>query len=323
MNNYSYRTPPLDAIRGFVAVARRMSITLASQDLFLTQSAVSRQIQTLEEYFGTPLFIRRHRAIELTEVGEQLFNLASTWFDRLIEFSEATRLDGRTQPVTITASIGVSSLWILPKLGAFQSLHPNTDVRVAANNRVIDLEHESIDLAIRYCREANTPKESIRLFGEKIIPVASKAVAARAFKDRASLLNEVLLELDMRAMPWLRWSDWLTATGSTMAKPRGYLHFNQYDQVIQAAIEGHGVALGRVALVMPMLNDGRLVSHVQENPGVSDFAYWLIKAGQTVRPEVQIFADWLIGEVQSTTDLLDSMVVRPASDAQAQAQAAD
>ncbi len=314
MNNFSYRTPPLDAIRGFVAVARRMSITLASQDLFLTQSAVSRQIQTLEEYFGTPLFIRRHRAIELTEVGEQLFKLASSWFDRLIEFSETTRQHGRTHPVTITASIGVASLWILPKLGAFQTLHPNIDVRVAANNRVLDLEQESIDLAIRYCRESNTPRGSIRLFGEKIIPVASKAVAARAFKDRASLLNEVLLELDMRAVPWLRWSDWLTATGSATAKPRGHLHFNQYDQVIQAAIEGHGVALGRVALVMPMLKDGRLVSHAEANPGVSDFAYWLIKPREAVRPEVQIFADWIISEVRTTTDLLDSIVIRPSND---------
>jgi LysR family glycine cleavage system transcriptional activator len=308
MNHFIYRTPPLDAIRGFVAVARRMSITLAAQDLFLTQSAVSRQIRTLEEYLGTPLFIRKHRAIEMTDVGEQLFALASTWFDRLIEFSETTRKDVHVRPVTITASIGVASLWILPKLGAFQALHPAIDVRLAANNRVLDLEEESIDLAIRYCREATTPHGSIRLFGEKIVPVANPAVAARAFTGHPDFRNEVLLELDMRALPWLRWSDWLVATHQADAKPRQYLHFNQYDQVIQAAIEGHGVALGRLALVMPMLADGRLVCQPQANVGISDLAYWLIKSEHPARAEVDIFAEWLIDEVHTTANYMESVL---------------
>lgn len=314
MNKYSYKTPPLDAIRGFVAVARRMSITLAAQDLFLTQSAVSRQIQTLEEHLGTPLFVRKHRAIELTEAGEQLFQLASPWFYRLMEFAETTRSVEKSLPVTITANIGSTSLWILPRLGAFQALHPHIDVRITANNQVLDLEKEGIDLAIRYCRKANAPEGSIRLFGEEVVPVANKVVAARAFKSRTSLFDEVFLELDVPARPWLRWSDWLRATDLADAKPRAYLHMNQYDQVIQAAVEGHGVALGRLALILPLLKDGRLVAQPEAQLGISDFAYWLCKPADPARQEVKLFSDWIIGEAMLTSDLLASTIKDKISD---------
>jgi LysR family transcriptional regulator, glycine cleavage system transcriptional activator len=305
MSNPLLTLPPLDAIRGFVAVARRMSITQAANDLCLTQSAVSRQIQTLEEHLGTPLLIRKHRAIALTEAGERLLHLASPWLDHLAEYSDSLLKHGRLRPVTITASISVTSLWILPRLGAFQEAHPNIDVRVSANNRMLDLKKEGIDLAIRYAREADVPSDATRLFGEKVLPMASKKVAARAFKNPKALLNEVLLELDERALPWLRWSNWLTATGLPDAKPKAYLHLNQYDQVIQAAIEGHGVALGRVALVLPMLKDGRLVALGDTRLGNSDYAYWLIDESPSPRTEVQVFRDWIIKEVKLGVRELD------------------
>ncbi|MDQ2987631.1 MAG: LysR substrate-binding domain-containing protein [Pseudomonadota bacterium] len=290
--------PPLDAIRGFVAVARRMSITLAAKDLCLTQSAVSRQIQSLEEHLGAPLLIRKHRAIALTTEGEQLLHLASPWLDRLSDFSESLKQRGRLRPVTITALISVTSLWLLPRLGAFQKAHPNIDVRMSANNRVMNLQREGIDLAIRYARAGDVPPGAVRLFGEKVLPVASKAVAARAFNHPAALLDEVLLEFDEGALPWLRWSDWLNAIGLPDAKPKAYLHLNQYDQVVQAAIDGHGVALGRMALVLPMLKDCRLVALADHGFGNSDYAYWLIDESASPRGEVLEFRNWLIKEVE-------------------------
>lgn len=307
MSNPLLTLPPLDAIRGFVAVARRMSITQAATDLCLTQSAVSRQIQTLEEHLGTQLLVRKHRAIALTEAGERLLHLASPWLDRLAEYSDSLHKHGRLRPVTITASISVTSLWILPRLGAFQEAHPNIDVRVSANNRLLDLKQEGIDLAIRYARAGDVPADATRLFGEKVLPMASKEVAARAFKDPKALLNEVLLELDERALPWLRWSNWLSATGLPDAKPKAYLHLNQYDQVIHAALEGHGVALGRVALVLPMLKDGRLVALGDTQLGNSDYAYWLIDESSSLRPEVQVFRDWIIKEVKLGSSELERM----------------
>ncbi len=304
MHNTLLNLPPLDALRGFVAVARRMSITLAAQDLCLTQSAVSRQVQSLEEHLRTPLFVRKHRAIALTDAGEQLFHLASPWLDLLVDYTRSVQEEGRPRPVTITSSIGVTSLWLLPRLGAFQAAHPHIDVRVAANNRFLDLKQEGIDLALRYCPAAQAPKGAVRLFGEDIVPVASKSVAAKAFKDATSLLQHVLLDLDERNLPWLRWSEWLRSRGFLNAKPKAYLHFNQYDQVIQAAMEGHGIALGRVALVQPMLDDGRLVAQPGAQIGVNDYAYWLVHSSESPREEVKVFSDWIIREVTRASALL-------------------
>lgn len=307
MANQLLNLPPLDAIRGFVAVARRMSITLAAKDLCLTQSAVSRQIQSLEEHLGTPLLIRKHRAIELTPAGERLRHLASPWLDNLAEYSASLRQRDQLQPVTITTPMSVAALWILPRLGAFQDAHPHIDVRVSANNRMLNLKQEGIDLALRYARKADVPDHAIHLFGEKIVPMASKNVAARAFKNPKALLNEVLLELDERALPWLRWSNWLTAIGMPDAKPKAYLHLNQYDQLIHAAVGGHGVVLGRVPLVLPLLQDGRLVALSGTGLGDSDYAYWLIDESTAPRAEVQVFRDWIIKEVQSGVDELEKM----------------
>jgi DNA-binding transcriptional LysR family regulator len=302
MDHDLLKLPPLDAVRGFVAVARRMSITLAARDLCLTQSAVSRQVQALEEHLGTALFVRQHRALALTGAGEQLLQIASPWLDRLGEFSRSIRQDGRARPVTITASIGVAALWILPRLGAFQAAYPHIDVRVAANNRLLDLEQEGIDLAIRYCREAQAPRGAALLFREHIVPVASKSLAAAAFRDGSALSQQVLLELDDRMRPWLRWSDWLSGQGMRGVEPKAYLHFNQYDQVIQAAIEGHGVALGRVGLIFPMLKDGRLVAQPEREVASSDYAYWLVQMAETARPEVLALRDWIVASAAQLSE---------------------
>lgn len=289
--------PPLDSLRGFVAVCRRKSISLAAQDLFLTQSAVSRQIQALEERLGLPLFIRRHRALELTDAGEELYQLCSPWLDGLAAFAQRTRRQGGGRPVTITASVGVTSLWLLPRLGRFQDEHPNIDVRVAANNRLLDLKLEDIDLGIRYCKAADAPDEAGLLFREQVVPVAAKALAERAFSGPQAMLKETLLDLDDKGRPWLSWAEWLEARDLADCKPRAYLHFNQYDQMIQAAVEGHGIALGRVPLLQPLLREGRLFAQPGGVFEISDYGYYLVEANRNSRPEVEIFRDWILSEV--------------------------
>lgn len=289
--------PPLDAVRGFVAVGRRMSITLAAQDLCLTQSAVSRQIQALEDYFRTPLLVRKHRAIAFTDAGERLFELAAPWLDRMAEFTQTVRHERKLRPVTITASIGVTALWILPRLGTFQTRHPQVDVRVAADNRMLDLQQEAIDLAIRYCTPADVPARAARLFDEEVVPVAAPAVAAHAFTRPDALLEYALLEYDDRGRPWLNWQHWLKSRQLDGRKPQATLHFNQYDQVIQAALEGQGVALGRIPLIQPMLRDGRLIAQPGATLKVEGHGYWLIEAADEPREEVRLFRDWLVAQV--------------------------
>lgn len=136
------KIPSLDLIRGFVAVGRRMSITLAAQDLFLTQSAVSRQIHGLEESLGVKLFVRSHRAIAFTAEGERLFRVADNSMQQLQDVVGAMQDNLRQRPVTVTASVGFVGLWLLPRLGRFQQKNPEIEIRLSANNQIVDLRKE-------------------------------------------------------------------------------------------------------------------------------------------------------------------------------------
>jgi LysR family glycine cleavage system transcriptional activator len=296
-----HRLPSLDLLRGFVAVGRRMSITLAAQDLYLTQSAVSRQVQALEEVLGCKLLTRGHRAIHFTPEGERLFRIANGALQQLQDAVAALTAKSERQPVTITANIGFTGLWLLPRLGQFQQRYPGIDVRVAANNTILDLRAEGIDLAIRYCREAAAPPGAQRLFGDVVVPVAHPSLNVGRL-DAKVLSEQILLEYDdpgRPRRPWLQWSDRLSSAGLVDIKPRGVLRFNQYDQVIQAAATGQGIALGRRELVQTMLADGRLVVlDWGEADASSSYAFWLVQAEPTPRDDVRIVLDWLLSHAQ-------------------------
>jgi LysR family transcriptional regulator, glycine cleavage system transcriptional activator len=141
----------------FVAVGRRMSITLAAEDLCLTQSAVSRQVRALEAKLGSKLLVRGHRSISLTSEGERLFHVADAAMRELQEVVGAVRVGSVTRPVTIASSIGVAGLWLMPRLGEFLRRHPNIDVRISASNELSDLRSEEIDLTVRYCPPEAAP----------------------------------------------------------------------------------------------------------------------------------------------------------------------
>ena len=288
------RLPSLDLVRGFVAVGRRMSITLAAEDLCLTQSAVSRQIHGLEDILGVKLLTRGHRSIAFTVEGERLFRSADGAVQQLQDVFASLIIPRGRRPVTVTTSTGVASLWLLPQLGVFQNQWPGIDVRLAASNRILDIKADGIDIALRYCSPANAPAGAIRLFGEKIVPVAHPSLGLTKLTSPEVISKLVLLEFDDAKRPWLQWNEWLASSGLEKAKPKGILRFNQYDLVIHAALAGQGVALGRQNLIEPLLAEGRLISLAssQKHSG-DDYAYWLVVADQQPREEVRIVADWI------------------------------
>jgi len=291
------RLSSLDLIRGFVAVGRRMSITLAAQDLCLTQSAVSRQIHALEKQLGIRLLVRGYRSIALTPAGEHLFRSADRSVQELQDVLGEVSTSSAARPVTLSASIGVTGLWLLPRLTRFQQLYPGVDLRISANNNVVNLRNDGIDLAIRYTSPSEAPEGAVRLFGESVAPVMHPSLGVDSLRSGRDLSKLNLLEFDDPHHPWLQWNDWLTATGWSNAKPRGMLHFNQYDQLIQAAIAGQGVALGRLELIQPVLDDRKL--SVVASPQVhASHAYWLIQADVDARPDVRRVAGWIESEVK-------------------------
>ncbi|MFZ5509902.1 MAG: transcriptional regulator GcvA [Pseudomonadota bacterium] len=291
------RLPSLDLLRGFEAAARHLSFTRASAELFVTQSAVSRQIKTLEEHLGVALFRRGNRELFLTDSGQVLFKALR---DALPQIEAAVaRIGGMAdgRPLTVTASVSFSALWLVPRLPEFRRGHPEIDVRIAADNRVLDLERAGIDLAIRYDRQTAMPPEAELLFGETVFPVCSPALArdrSRPLKKPADLARHVLLHLDGAASqwPWLNWNEWLEALGLRDLRPAGVMRFSHYDQLIQAAIEGEGVALGRDPLIRQAMARKQLVAPFSTR-SVSPRAYFLLRAKGAARPEVEAFAAWL------------------------------
>jgi LysR family glycine cleavage system transcriptional activator len=293
----------LDLVRGFVAVGRRMSITHAAEDLCLTQSAVSRQVAALEEHLGVRLFTRGYRSIAFTPEGERLFRSADAAVQQLQDAMGDLRAGGEAAPVVLSASIGVTGLWLLPRLSRLQAAHPEVELRVSASDRVQDLRHDDIDLAIRYAPDTPPSPDALRLFGETVVAVAHPSFGADALRTRQALGRLTLLEIDpprghLRPA-WLQWAPWLKQRGWSAAKPRGMLRFNQYDTVIQAALAGQGVALGRLPLMQPLLDDGRLVL-VDPARTETDYAYWLLQADAAPRPAVRKVAAWVAREAGGT-----------------------
>jgi len=295
------RLPTLDLLKGFDAAARHLSFTRAGEELFLTQSALSRQMQTLEEQLGAPLFERRHRALRLTEAGQVLQVAAKSVLDELTHAVAKIRRERSVQPLTISTAIPFAALWLLPRLPRFRERHPEVDVFISADNRILDLDRERIDLAVRYCPDSLAPRDALRLFGERLQPVCSPALAsdpARPLKQPEDLARHVLLNLedDRGRFPWLNWTQWFAAIGVPEPKPAGLLRFNQYDLLVRAAIDGQGVALGRSPLIDQLVAKGTLVAPFRGKHATSR-AYFIVRAAQAAwRPEAQAFVDWLRAE---------------------------
>lgn len=273
-----------------------MSITAAARELCLSQSAVSRQVRALEQRLKVKLLVRGHRAVSFTREGERLFESGDAAL-RQLEYAFGTlRAAVRQAPITLSASVGVTGLWLLPRLGHFQARYPSIDLRVAAENRLVDLAGEGVDLAIRYGRRPPSAGGVSRLFGETVAPVAHPSLGISVL-SRVALRQRVLLEFDSPGRPWLHWDAWFGALGWRGVRPKSTLRFTQYDQVIRAALAGQGIALGRLELLSSLLSDGSLVRLHTPRPGPkNDSAYWLVQADVHPRSSVAAVIDWILEE---------------------------
>lgn len=295
--------PSLDPLKGFEAAARHLSFTKAAAELFLTQSAISRQIQTLEDQLGVKLFRREVRRLALTAEGETLHRAAAEMLARLADVCAGLKAAQRRPRVTVSAAVGIASLWLVPRLAAFQEIEPDLDVLISADNRIVDLEREDIDVALRYIAPEVAPPDATLLFDEVVFPVASPALVAAlpAVLGAGDLGKLTLLAYEGgNNTPWLSWEPWLIGLGLAHATPQAVLRFTQYDQMIRAAEDGRGLALGRGPLVAQAVAAGRLQALSDSRRRVAARAYFLVRSPRGLRPEVGRFAAWLVEEAKKT-----------------------
>jgi DNA-binding transcriptional LysR family regulator len=319
------RTRPISAghLRAFEAVARHLNFRAASEEMALTQSAVSRQIQALEEEVGVPLFLRHTRAVELTAAGAQLLVAVSNALPRVDSAVRQIRQSAGRRAVALTTFASFASMWLIPRLEQFQRDHPDIDIRIDASDQTLDLDVADVDLALRYGPMATMPPHAVRLFGEQLTPVASPWLlkSGSALKKPADIANFTLIEAgDAHAthLEWLTWRRWFDEHGLPKLQPKRWLYFNYAYQMVQAALTGQGIVLARLPMIAESLANGDLVEPLPNQRMDSPMAYWLVIGPRSAqRPEIKAFCDWLmaqskitrhaIGEVPDpdTVDMLD------------------
>ena len=308
MANANRSLPPLDLLRGFESAARHLSFTRAGAELFLTQSAVSRQILALEEFVGAPLFERRHKALALTAAGQAYYRVVSAALEQVREATRKLRESGqRGHVLTVTTTVSFASTWLVPRLVRFRREQPGVDVRITATHEVLDLEREGVDLAVRDCALGSAPPGAILLVGEHLAAMCSPAYAkeARALKRPLNrpedLRYHVMLNMHdpTGRLPWISWGQWLESAGVEDLVPAGTLTFDQYDQVINAAVHGQGVALGRMTLTEEHRRAKRLVVLFGRSQQLARGYHAVLARGAAERPEVQRFLQWMQREIAS------------------------
>jgi LysR family glycine cleavage system transcriptional activator len=280
-----------------------LSFTRAADELNVTPAAVSAQIRALEDQIGVRLFWRTSRTVRLTSAGETLLPAAREAFDLLGRALERISGTGRARTLSVSTGLSFAAKWLLPRLDRFRSLHPGIDIRLDATEKLADFVRDEVDVAIRFGPGIYPGLRSDRLFDEEVFPVCSPRLLRSAFplQRPADLRHHTLLHEDWpgRDGTWPDWRMWLLAAGASEVNPTQGIHFTQTALVIQAAINGQGVALGTTSLVADDLLAERLVRPFDLSlKGPPQFAFYLVAPRATAdRPLVRAFREWVLAEI--------------------------
>lgn len=292
--------PPLRALRAFEAAARHLSIAKAAAELGVTPGAVSHQIKALEDWLGTPVFHRLTRALKLTDAGAEALPLLTEGFEA---FSAATVLMQQRRDshvLTISVSPGFGSLWLVPRLDSFRRQHPDVDLRIDGTDRLVDVNRDGADVAIRYGPGGYQAVRSDRLFAMRSTPVCSPALLSQgaALDSPSDLEHHTLLHVEWKETE-ASWRTWLLAAGARQVDPYRGPRFTKEEMAVRAALDGKGVALIGDRMVADHLASGRLVRPF--DAGMSTplvFAYFLLRPGTGPdTPKVARFREWLLAQI--------------------------
>ncbi len=301
------RLPSLNAVKAFEAAARSRSFTRAAEELFVTPGAVSQQVKALEAELGLKLFNRERQRLVLTEAGREYLAVVRDALDQIAHGTERLSQRQRSGVLTVSVSPDFAAKWLVARLGRFGEGHPEIDLRVAASDERVDFAREDVDLAVRHGDGRWPELEVTRLCTEQLFPVCSP----RFTRGRTRLINAAdMLKFPLLRMDdWTNWGRWFEAAGvTTQARPGPVL--NRASMLIDAAIDGQGIALARTALVALDLIHGRLVRPVDVSLRMLN-TYWIISPKATARtPKIATFRQWLLAEAAEDARRLDPICSR-------------
>ncbi len=296
------RLPPPNSLVVFEAVARHLSFTAAADELKVSQAAVSRQVNVLEQHFGVSLFDRLHRTIKLTRQGEALDKAVSVGLEHIASAADALRREQENSDITVSSSVTFASYWLMSRIAKFRAQFPDVDIRLVASAKVANLGATGIDLAVRYGRGQWPGVEASFMFGNEIMPVCAPGYleAHGPLNNAQDLARARLLHLAQFDRNWVTWETWLQAFGVDQPPEPHGLFFDNYMLLLHAAVRGEGVALCGGRLADDLIGRGELIRPIDEWLP-SEFSFYLLHpANQPLRPGAQRLKTWLLDEARAT-----------------------
>lgn len=297
----SPRLPSLNGLRAFEAAARHLSFTTAAAELNVTQTAISHQIKRLEAELGVRLFVRKNRALELTAAGSDYLPGIRAAFNDLRLATDRLRRRDNDHVLIVSTLASLAAKWLLPRLTAFQEAHPGIDVRITTSTELVDFQRGDVDAAIRYGRGAWPELRADWLMADQIFPVCSPALLQgdQPLLRPEDLADHVLLHTSGASLD--DWRLWLTAAGlpADLSRHSG-LTFDLNFMTIQAAIDGHGVAIGRTSYVRDDITKGRLVAPFKMALPANAGFYLVSPETRADTPKLTAFRDWLLASARES-----------------------
>lgn len=292
--------PPLNSLRAFEAVGRYLSFSKAADELNVTPGAISQQVRGLEDFLEIKLFKRRNRSIVLTDSGQVFLPLLSDGFAGISAAVDSVRRSQGDEPLTISAAPSFTAKWLIPRLCKFQALHPEIDVRIDASSRLVDFAREDIDVGIRFGTGEVEGLDSIYLFSYDLIPVCSPDLMheGKAVHDLSDIRHHTLLHSqDTDFDPsFPDWAMWLATAGVDDVDASRGMFFSQGEMVIEAAIEGQGIALGASVMVAGAIESGRLVQPFETRLPVRLSFHLITTRQKWGNPKISAFRQWILDE---------------------------
>ena len=276
----SFPGSSLDSLVVFESAVRHLNFTLVAEELGTSQPAVSQRIAALEKELGTPLFKRAHRGVSLTADGASLHEAVRDHLAAIRLAVDKVRTRRTRQVVTVATDFGCAQFWLMQRLAEFQKSRPELDVRIVTSQQAFDIRGEAVDLALSFGEDHWPGCDAEQILPELVVPVCSPSLM-RLHREAGGTTPDVLglplLHLGSGGhTPWMTWQDWAQLQGLPPVSATQSLILGNYPLVIQAAIAGHGVALGWRPLVDALLHDGQLVS-LPVPPLTTERGYFLVQ----------------------------------------------
>lgn len=293
--------PPLLSLRAFEAAGRLQSFSKAGRELLISQSAVSHHVRQLEASLGTALFVREARGVRLTVEGANYFSRVQRGFGEFIAGTAAIRAAGsRSRGILRLSVVPVFAYnWLIPRLGDWRRNHPDIELLIDPTLRVVDIEASEADLAIRY-GDGHWPQATKELvMPERLSPVVSpKALKGRSQRFGQAELMTVPRLLNSSRMDWDIWLRWMKWSASANIE----VNLTDYNLVVQAAIDGQGIAMGRLSVIEEHIASGALVMPIKRVALPRRYGYWLVFPSSRKTEAADAFRSWLTAAMRRESD---------------------